>query len=121
MIKLVILLAVATVGFMVWCLVEAISADGSRTRNLSKAVWIPVILLLPLVGALAWVFAGRPQAVAATAAGRPPQDLTRRSDPTNPAEEAADFSDRARRRVEEQRRRYEQQKKNKDQETPEVE
>jgi hypothetical protein len=109
------LLAVISVGLTVWSLVEAISADGHRIRNLPKVAWILLILLLPLAGSIAWLLGGRPSAAAARAAATPGLDQTTRADRRNPAEEAADFSTRIRERAEEQRRRYEAQKK-KDQE-----
>jgi len=109
------LLGVISVSLMVWCLVEAISADGHRIRNLPKVAWIILILFLPLAGSIAWLLGGRPSAAAAAAGATPGLDRTTRADRSNPAEEAADFSTRIRERAEEQRRRYEAQKK-KDQE-----
>jgi hypothetical protein len=109
--KLSALLAAISVGFMVWCLVEAISTAGPRIRNLPKAAWILVILFLPLVGSIAWLVGGRPPATAARTSATPGPDRATRADARNPAEEAADFSTRIRERAEEQRRRYEQQKK----------
>lgn len=109
MLKLAGLLAVISVGFTVWCVVEAIFADGHRLRRLPKAAWILLILFLPLVGSIAWLLAGRPTAAANAAATPAPDRATR--DATNPAEEAADYSTRIRERAEEQRRRYEAQKK----------
>lgn len=106
------LLAVISVGFTVWCLVEAISTDGHRIRRLPKVVWILLILFLPLVGSIGWLMLGRP--VAADAGEQTPgPDRATRADSRNPAEEAADFSTRIRERAEQQRRRYEQQQ-NKD-------
>lgn len=119
MLKLSALLAAISIGFMVWCLVEAISTSGHRIRNLPKVAWILVILFLPLVGSVAWLIGGRPSNAAASAATTPGPDRATRADARNPAEEAADFSTRIRERAEEQRRRYEQQKKNK--EHPETE
>lgn len=110
MLKFSALLAFIILGFMVWCLVEAISTDGRRIRNLPKVAWVLLILFLPLVGGIAWLLGGRPSAVVATA-GTPDPDRATRADSRNPAEEAADFSTRIRERAEEQRRRYEQQKK----------
>jgi hypothetical protein len=49
---------------LVFCLVDAILADESRIRNLPKWAWILLIIVIPLVGGIAWLVAGRP--VAAT-------------------------------------------------------
>ena len=70
-----------------------------------------MILLLPLAGAIAWLSIGRPLAVVPATRTQPEKDRSRSSDSGNPAEGAADFTERARQRAEEQRRRYEQQKK----------
>ena len=111
MFKFSALLGVISVGLMVWCLVEAISADGHRIRNLPKVAWILLILFFPLAGSIAWLLGGRPTAAADRAGASPDPDRTTRADRRNPAEEAADFSTRTRERAEEQRRRYEAQKK----------
>lgn len=55
--NLPLLLAVAVV---VWAAVECIQTPQPEVRNLPKLAWIAVILLLPFVGAVAWLFAGRP-------------------------------------------------------------
>ena len=117
MLKLVALLAVVSVGFTVWCLVELISTDRTRIRGLPKVAWILVILFLPLVGGIAWLLGGRSIAVTRATPG---PDRATRKDASNPAEEAADFSTRIRERAEEQRRRYEQQKKDEDKDKPEA-
>lgn len=111
MLKFSALIAFIGLGFMVWCLVDAISTDGRRIRNLPKVAWVLLILFLPLVGSIAWLLGGRPSAAAELAGATPGPDLATRADSRNPAEEAADFSTRIRERAEEQRRRYEQQKK----------
>ena len=46
---------------LVWCLIEAISTPRELVRNLDKTIWIILIVLLPLVGSIAWLVAGRPQ------------------------------------------------------------
>jgi hypothetical protein len=52
--------ALLAIGLVVYCLVECLQSPGREVRGLRKGVWITVILLLPVVGALAWLFAGRP-------------------------------------------------------------
>lgn len=121
MLKFSALLAAISVGLMVWCLVEAISTAGHRIRNLPKVAWILLILLVPVIGSIAWLVGGRPSAAPARTGGTPGPDRATRADARNPAEEAADFSTRIRERAEEQRRRYEQQKKDREQpEKPEA-
>ena len=45
---------------LVFCLIDAILADDSRVRNLPKWGWILLIIIIPLVGGIAWLVAGRP-------------------------------------------------------------
>ena len=46
-------------GLVVFCLIECIQTDVPR--NLSKTTWVFVIILLPVVGGIAWLVAGRPE------------------------------------------------------------
>ncbi|GAA1554122.1 PLD nuclease N-terminal domain-containing protein [Dactylosporangium maewongense] len=41
-------------------LIDCLSTDRDDVRGLPKTVWCLVILLLPVVGVIAWFFAGRP-------------------------------------------------------------
>ena len=52
--------ALLAIGLVVYCLVECLQSPGREVRGLRKWVWITVILVLPVIGALAWLFAGRP-------------------------------------------------------------
>ncbi|MCB0912007.1 MAG: PLDc_N domain-containing protein [Propionibacteriaceae bacterium] len=45
---------------LVFCLIDAIMADETRIRNLPKWAWILLIIIIPLVGGIAWLVAGRP-------------------------------------------------------------
>ena len=51
---------------LVFCLIDCIQADSTRVRNLQKVYWVILIIILPLVGGIAWLVAGRP-VVGATA------------------------------------------------------
>ncbi|MGN6243032.1 MAG: PLDc N-terminal domain-containing protein [Motilibacteraceae bacterium] len=46
----------------VFALVDCIQTDESLVRNLPKAAWVLLIVLVPLVGSIAWLAAGRPAA-----------------------------------------------------------
>jgi hypothetical protein len=48
------------VGLLIYCLIDAIQTPGNQVRNLPKLLWILLIVLVPLVGGIAWLFAGRP-------------------------------------------------------------
>ena len=49
-----------SIGLTVYCLIDALQTDESAMRNLPKPFWLLLILLFPIVGPLAWIFAGRP-------------------------------------------------------------
>lgn len=48
-------------GLLVYCLVDCIQTDSVLVRNLPKGGWILLIVVLPLVGGIAWLVAGRPE------------------------------------------------------------
>ena len=58
-------------GLLVYCLVDCVQADADRVRNLPKVVWVFLIVLLPLVGGIAWLVAGRPESMQRRAAPWP--------------------------------------------------
>ena len=58
---LIIGAAALAVGVIIYSLIECARTDRAATRALPKGGWIAVILLLPLLGALLWLFLGRPQ------------------------------------------------------------
>jgi hypothetical protein len=58
------LLSLAILALWIFCLIDVITTDESRCRNLSKTVWLLLVVFLPAVGSLAWLIAGRPQAPA---------------------------------------------------------
>ncbi|MGB3413760.1 MAG: PLD nuclease N-terminal domain-containing protein [Microbacteriaceae bacterium] len=47
------------VALTVYSLVDAIITENRRVRGLPKAVWVLVILFLPVVGALLWLTIGK--------------------------------------------------------------
>lgn len=72
-------------AFWIWCFFDVITTDESLCRNLPKMVWVVIVLILPDVGAIAWLIAGRPQSsvtprftygAAAKTAPRGPDDDT---------------------------------------------
>ena len=48
------------IALLVFCLVDCISSPPHLIRNLEKGWWIVLIILVPLVGGIAWLVAGRP-------------------------------------------------------------
>jgi hypothetical protein len=81
---------------LVYCALDVMSTPAASVRSLPKAVWFVVLVLLPVLGPLAWLFAGRPRrgatrGAAATERGAPDDD--------------EDFLRELRRRADEHRRR----------------
>jgi hypothetical protein len=54
--SLVVLLVVVLV---VYALVDCLQSPGGEVHGLPKPLWLAIIVLLPLVGPLAWLVAGR--------------------------------------------------------------
>ena len=52
-------------GLLVYCLIDAIQTPSQDHRNLAKPLWILLIILVPIVGGIAWLVAGRPPRQAA--------------------------------------------------------
>lgn len=48
------------IGLVIYCLIDCLQASSRDIRTLPKWAWILLILLLPVVGAVAWLIAGRP-------------------------------------------------------------
>ncbi|HZP28716.1 MAG TPA: PLD nuclease N-terminal domain-containing protein [Acidimicrobiia bacterium] len=48
-------------AFWIWALFDCIATDGALCRNLPKGIWLILVLVLPDIGALAWLLLGRPE------------------------------------------------------------
>ena len=101
MLRVVVVLVV--VGVMVYALVDCLRADARDLRLLPRPVWL-LIIIVPLVGAVLYLLAGRPVGVTEEPAPRPlapdddPEFLRR-----------LDIERRRRQADQERRRRREQQ------------
>lgn len=58
-----VVLAVATLAFTVYCVVDVVQTEEDRVRGLPKLVWLVVALLVPLAGGISWLIAGRPHGI----------------------------------------------------------
>jgi hypothetical protein len=47
-------------ALVLFCLIDCVQSDEHRVRNLPKWAWIVLIILIPIVGCVVWLFAGRP-------------------------------------------------------------
>jgi hypothetical protein len=67
------LVAAALLLLWVYCIFDVIASDSAVVRNLPKTMWLFIVILLPDIGALAWLLLGRPER-----AGWRPGDTTQR-------------------------------------------
>ncbi|WP_204456455.1 PLDc N-terminal domain-containing protein [Actinokineospora baliensis] len=51
----------AMLALWIFCLVDVITTPDGLPRNLPKFGWLLIVLVLPLVGSLLWLIAGRPE------------------------------------------------------------
>lgn len=104
------LLGFVTLGLWIFCLVDVITTDESSCRNMPKGLWLLLVLVVPLVGSIVWLVAGRPQQ-ATRAYGRyernapafPEYDRPGRFAATSP-EDDEEFLRKCRERAEAQRK-----------------
>jgi hypothetical protein len=75
-----VLPALIELGLTVYCLIDCIQTPEFGVRNLPKGLWILLILIIPVVGSIAWLVAGRPTGAPAPAhrTGFPEGDRPRR-------------------------------------------
>src|SRR6185437_4169881 len=55
-----VLPALLELGLLLYCLIECIQSPEAEVRNLPRWGWMILIILIPLVGGIAWLVAGRP-------------------------------------------------------------
>lgn len=102
-------LALLFIGLWVFCVIDVITTPDGTCRNLPKVAWLLIVLLLPEIGSIAWLVAGRPWSATAPAldplaAKYPEYDRPGRYVATNPDDDE-EFLAGLRARAEEQRRR----------------
>lgn len=59
MARLFVIVPLLVVALDVFAVVDLALIDPRRVRTLNKPVWVVIILLLPVVGALLWFLVGR--------------------------------------------------------------
>ncbi len=108
-------LALVEVVLLVYCVLNVITTPEGEVRNLPKLLWLLLVVILPLVGGIAWLVAGRPQGPARSmpykgSPGAPPRrDRPGRAQPSRPDDDEA-FLRGLRERAEQQRREAERQR-----------
>ena len=109
-------LALVEVVLLVYCVLNVITTPEGEVRHLPKLLWLLLVVVLPLVGGIAWLIAGRPQGAARSMpykgnAGRPsPQGRPGRAQPSRPDDDEA-FLRSLRERAEQQRKKAEQERR----------
>jgi len=90
-----------------FCLIDVITTDESLCRNLPKMAWLFIVFILPDVGSVLWLVAGRPQRSTRTpglpykgSRGWAPTPVSHASNPDDDEE----FLRTVRQRADEQRR-----------------
>ncbi|HEY2796217.1 MAG TPA: PLDc N-terminal domain-containing protein [Micromonosporaceae bacterium] len=98
-------------GLWLFCIIDVITTDQSRIRNLPKLLWLLIVLLIPDIGSICWLIAGhtwesRPAPLTKLQRDFPEYDRPGRHIPVNPDDDEA-FLRQIRERAEQQRRRGE--------------
>ena len=47
-------------GIWIWAIFDVIATDEAMIRSLPKGLWLLLVLILPTIGAVAWIALGRP-------------------------------------------------------------
>jgi hypothetical protein len=115
MARLGLVLGPVVLALWIFCVIGVITSRNDEVRHLPKWGWLVLVLLFPLVGSLAWLFAGRPRhakprrsAYEREARAFPEYDRPGRAAALDPADDE-EFLRRCRERAEEQRRGYRRQ------------
>ncbi|MBJ8345875.1 PLD nuclease N-terminal domain-containing protein [Antrihabitans sp. YC2-6] len=104
-----VLVGLITLALWVYCVVDVITCPEHATRNLPKIAWLIVVLIIPTIGSILWLVAGRPvggQRMSNTRFGE--YDRPGRQVAQNPEDDEA-FLRRLRERAESQRREAQRQ------------
>lgn len=102
-------LGLLVLALWIFCIIDVITSNEWEVRNLPKMAWLLIVLLLPTVGSIVWLVAGRPQGARIgppappTTSRFPEYDRPGRFAATDP-EDDEEFLRRCRERAEQQRR-----------------
>jgi len=99
-------LGLALLGLWIFCLIDVITTPEGDCRNLPKMAWLLIVLILPDIGSIIWLVAGRNwnQPANLPYKGNRGHAAPPRRHATNPDDDE-DFQAQLRARVEQQRRR----------------
>ena len=74
MVRFAIIGVVVGVALVLYALVDAAMSDPARARGVSKPVWVIMIVLLPVIGALLWLTIGKARGPAPAPTRAPDDD-----------------------------------------------
>jgi hypothetical protein len=76
MVRWIVIGAVGVVAFTIYALVDLFMTHTPRVRAFPKPLWIVIIVALPVVGPLLWLFVGKakPKSATAPTPSRAPDD-----------------------------------------------
>ena len=102
-------LALVEIVLLVYCVLNVITTPDSEVRNLPKLLWLVLVVVVPLVGGIAWLVAGRPQGPGRSVPykgnqGRPPVRPSRQQTSAVAPDDDEAFLRGLRERAEQQRR-----------------
>lgn len=110
-------LALVMLALWVFCIIDVITTPEPDVRNLPKMAWLFIVLILPDIGSIVWLVAGRnwqgrPTSYrsATAAAAYPEYDRPGRAVPADPHDDDA-FLQQVRQRAEAQRREYQERRR----------
>jgi Phospholipase_D-nuclease N-terminal len=66
-----VLPALIEFGLLIYALIDCIQTPDKAVRNLPRWGWLILIILIPFIGPIAWLFAGRPLRSGAAQRGGP--------------------------------------------------
>lgn len=89
--------AALSVGLTVYALIDCARADPGEVRTLPKPLWLLVVLLLPVLGPIAWLVVGRSRR------GPGPKPRTRPVAPDDDPEFLRELERRRRRQAQDER------------------
>lgn len=92
------------IALWIFCFIDVLLTPEGSCRNLPKLAWVFLVLLLPFIGSIAWLVAGRPWNKAPRAQRQPATRRPTRAAPIAPDDDE-EFLAGLRRRAEERRRR----------------
>ncbi|MGC4896355.1 PLD nuclease N-terminal domain-containing protein [Micromonospora sp. DT31] len=111
MVRVYVLLFLIQVALAACALISCLSAEKEQVKALPRAIWVPVILLFPLVGSIAWFLVGRerPNGPAGVTGVRGPAGPARRPlAPDDDPEFLASLDERSRQEDQERLRLWEE-------------